>query len=92
MNSGLPGSEKKKGLVASTVQTMNIRDTATGVVKKHVIRKVRYRSLINSNYHTVKKLFANSSCLTVNEPRQDKTNNVAVRPAKTQISLGIRPV
>ena len=27
-----------------------------------------------------------------NEPPQDKTNNVAVRPAKTQISLGIRPV
>ena len=28
----------------------------------------------------------------VNEPRHDKTNNVTVRPAKTQISLGIRPV
>ena len=26
------------------------------------------------------------------EPRHDKTNNVAVSPAKTQISLGIRPV
>ena len=25
-----------------------------------------------------------------NEPRDDKTNNVAVRPANTQISLGIR--
>ena len=24
------------------------------------------------------------------EPRHDKTNNVVVRPAKTQISLGIR--
>ena len=29
---------------------------------------------------------------TINEPRHDKTNNVVVRPAKTQISLGIRPV
>ena len=28
----------------------------------------------------------------INEPPHDKTNNVAVRPAKTQISLGIRPV
>ena len=28
----------------------------------------------------------------VNEPRHDKTNKVSVRPAKTQISLGIRPV
>ena len=26
------------------------------------------------------------------EPPRDKTNNVVVRPAKTQISLGIRPV
>ena len=26
------------------------------------------------------------------EPRHDKTNKMAVRPAKTQISLGIRPV
>ena len=26
------------------------------------------------------------------ELRHDKTNNVVVRPAKTQISLGIRPV
>ena len=27
-----------------------------------------------------------------NEPTHDKTNNMTVRPAKTQISLGIRPV
>ena len=27
-----------------------------------------------------------------NEPPHDKINNVAVRPAKTQISLGILPV
>ena len=26
------------------------------------------------------------------EPQHDKTNNMSVRPAKTQISLGIRPV
>ena len=26
------------------------------------------------------------------EPRHDKTSKVSVRPAKTQISLGIRPV
>ena len=30
--------------------------------------------------------------LSTFEPRHDKTNNVAVRPAKTRISLGIRPV
>ena len=26
------------------------------------------------------------------EPRYDKTNKMGVRPAKTQVSLGIRPV
>ena len=28
----------------------------------------------------------------INEPRHDKTNKVSVCPAKSQISLGIRPV
>ena len=28
----------------------------------------------------------------INEPRHDKTNKISVRPAKTQISLDIRPV
>ena len=28
----------------------------------------------------------------LSEPQHDKTNKMAVRPAKTQISLGIRPV
>ena len=32
------------------------------------------------------------SNLAKNEPQHDKTNKVTVRPAKTQISLGIRPV
>ena len=30
--------------------------------------------------------------IQTNEPRHDKTNKVTVRPAKPQISLGIRPV
>ena len=34
----------------------------------------------------------NSKTKPLNEPPHDKTNKVAVRPAKTQISLGIRPV
>ena len=32
------------------------------------------------------------SRIKISEPRHDKTNKVTVRPAKTQISLGIRPV
>ena len=33
-----------------------------------------------------------NSMMSVFEPQHDKTNKVTVRPAKTQISLGIRPV
>ena len=33
-----------------------------------------------------------NACWQNYEPRHDKTNNVAVRPTKTQISLGICPV
>ena len=29
---------------------------------------------------------------TINEPPRDKTNKMSVRPAKTQINLGIPPV
>ena len=39
-----------------------------------------------------KKEFIQSYSSFRNEPPHDKTNNVVVRPAKTQISLGIRPV
>ena len=38
-------------------------------------------------------LFKNSfTSFTIYEPRHDKTNKMTVRPAKTQISLGIYPV
>ena len=48
--------------------------------------------------HTIKRFaFASvpwemSINRTTNEPRHDKTNKMTVRPPKTQISLGIRPV
>ena len=35
--------------------------------------------------YTQKRIF-------IYEPRHDKTNKMSVHPAKTQISLGIRPV
>ena len=44
VNSGLPGSEKKKDQIVTSIQTMNVRDSATGIVKKHVIRKVSGQS------------------------------------------------
>ena len=44
-------------------------------------------------YHrTFFKVFIWFSVLQTIEPPHDKTNNVVVHPAKTQISLGIRPV
>ena len=45
-----------------------------------------FEAWINGFPFTVNKI--NS----INEPPRDQTNNVAVRPAKTQISEGIRPV
>ena len=44
---------------------------------------------VNSVDHRFKSVILH--CL-LNEPRHDKTNNMSVRSAKTQISLGIRPV
>ena len=42
--------------------------------------------------NTQKRLCCCNLISTSYEPRHDKTNKVSVRPAKTQISLGIRPV
>ena len=39
----------------------------------------------------IKRLFI-TNFLKVYEPWHDKTNKMSVRPAKTQISLGIHPV
>ena len=47
--------------------------------------------LQNSSFHTIHS-HVNPFNIPVIEPPRDKTSNVAVRPAKTQISLGIRPV
>ena len=38
------------------------------------------------------KQLVNKSEKNTNEPPHDKTNKMTVRPAKTQISLGIHPV
>ena len=34
----------------------------------------------------------NTGCRLLNEPPHDKANKMTVHPAKTQISMGIRPV
>ena len=44
------------------------------------------------NGQTAGVLWNSSVGLNIIEPPHDKTNKVSVRPAKTQISLGIHPV
>lgn len=40
-NSGLPGSSNSSApKTGGTVTVMNVRDTATGAIKKHYVRKV----------------------------------------------------
>ena len=41
--------------------------------------------------HSSEAVRAQNIVSCINEPRHVKTNKVTVRPAKTQISLGIRP-
>ena len=54
-------------------------------------RLISERLLGNQESQTI--IIAYLLCLSItNEPPHDKTSKVAVRPAKTQISLGIRPV
>ena len=50
------------------------------------------KELTDLAYYSGFQYYQNESCCLTYEPRHDKTNNVVVRPAKTQISLGMRPV
>ena len=48
---------------------------------------------LSFNYHQIPTLSVPLRIINlISEPPHDKTNKVAVRPAKTQISLGIHPV
>ena len=59
------------------------------------LRNQPYEIITNKqNYIINKTLFTLTAMvkLKIFEPRHDKTNTMGVRPAKTQISLGIHPV
>ena len=71
--------------------------------KKHICSKcillhLYVRVFLEPNIHGVYCLYVRLYMYlgylgpSVYEPRHDKTNKMAVRPAKTQTSLGIRPV
>ena len=65
---------------------LKCRSGHTKVVKL-VLATIVYRLALVLSRHSV----IPRAHLTL-EPRHDKTNKMSVRPAKTQISLGIRPV
>ena len=44
---------------------------------------------VNTKHYVI---WSGSTLLALHEPPRDKTNKVSVRRAKTQISMGIRPV
>ena len=53
-----------------------------------IIRQV-YSMILNGRTKFLHSITGHSN---INEPQHDKTNKMSVSPAKTQISLGIRPV
>ena len=70
--------------------------TRVALIVKVIILLVRKTSCVphkcNSLMHLSFSLLNVYINPGINEPRHDKTNKMAVRPAKTQISLGICPV
>ena len=64
------------------------------IVQKYQIGKVHVIwKNAGFNIMAIKKAVIKARLMTgAYEPRHDKTNKMTVRPAKTQISLGIRPV
>ena len=66
--------------------------TTGGVCANHKIYNPRYPRVITGTKYWI-NVYSFPSCESKrNEPPHDKTSKMAVRPAKTQISLGIRPV
>ena len=71
-------SKVSRNLVGGRV-TQIVSSTLTAKWKACRVRNVSFLTSLRKNGK-------------VNEPHRDKTNKMSVRPAKTQISLGIRPV
>ena len=68
---------------------------ATQFYWDHILLKVIFwgnSTYINTEIRPRHYIFSSDIWWPIYEPRHDETNKVTVRPAKTQISLGIRPV
>ena len=55
-------------------------------------RTLKRNLTISKLFFYIYMFYSFSLLIPVFEPRHDKTNKMSLRPAKTQISLGIRPV
>ena len=67
------------------------------IIRKHRIKffAIMFAKLFKvyaGHLHSFAPCFFTKISKATYEPRNDKTNKMTVRPAKTQISLGIRPV
>ena len=93
-----PSNSRKQNYVVTdaTMTVLAVHQTTSSNDERHHHPKRKY------NFDVLKKACGNvkyergvitcAEQYTKYKPPHDKTNNVAVRPAKTQISLGIRPV
>ena len=66
--------------------TRNVPKSTKNIYFAHTMTSQRIETLLSWYSPTLINL------LSEFEPPHDKTNKLAVRPAKTQINLGIRPV
>ena len=63
------------------------------ILRYEYLISYRHVNFTQNPFPSLYLLYQNQFFLSMtNEPRHDKTNKLSVRPAKTQISLGIRPV
>ena len=81
---------------AKTDQTADTQtDLSLNLGAQVILLLCRALALSNTQiqvFYTEMRIHRNSIQASLNEPPHDKTNKMSVCPAKTRISLGIRPV
>ena len=80
----ITGTEKTKVLLSSYPRLINVNRSYMYITKRKFSMYIYCSKLAKDNFH--------ASPIKKYEPPHDKTKKVNARPAKTQISLGIRPV
>ena len=67
-------------------------DKVQGIVWSIILSSLFMKACCHPRKHRKQISFLLTYSLSSYEPPRDKTNKISVRPAKTQISLGIHPV